>query len=143
MKICHCCKQLKEESEFSKRSERKDGLQNYCRYRNRKQKREWYAENKETQHAKIYANKAIIKNTLRQHVWAYLLEHPCVDCGESDPIVLSFDHVRGDKVAEISKLVNTAYSIIKIDDEISKCEVRCANCHKRRTAVQLGYWYTK
>lgn len=57
----------------------------------------------------------------------------CVDCGEPDPIVLEFDHVRGKKVRNIADMVNNSYSIDSIKKEIRKCEVRCANCHRRKT----------
>jgi hypothetical protein len=67
----------------------------------------------------------------------YLKAHPCVDCGESDLAVLDFDHVNG-KVMEISRLVLYA-SVRRIVEEIERCEVRCANCHARRTAKQFGW----
>ena len=55
---------------------------------------------------------------------------PCVDCGESNPVLLEFDHVRGEKVKCISDMVRGAYSIEAIKEEIKKCDVRCANCHR-------------
>ena len=76
----------------------------------------------------------------KQFVWNYLLAHPCVDCGESDPIVLEFDHVRGKKRKIISQLVNSGYGIDVIKKEIAKCEVRCSNCHKRKTAREQGWF---
>jgi hypothetical protein len=68
----------------------------------------------------------------------YLAAHPCVDCGEADPVVLDFDHVDGKSMAISAGLIG--WSIARIIQEIRKCEVRCANCHRRRTAKQLG-WY--
>ena len=71
----------------------------------------------------------------------YLREHPCVDCGEADPIVLDFDHRdREHKVDSVMKLVLSGYGWETILAEIAKCDVRCANCHRRRTAVQLGWF---
>ena len=57
----------------------------------------------------------------------------CVDCGESDPRCLDFDHVRGKKLRSVS-LMKTGYSVKVLREEIAKCEVRCANCHRKRTA---------
>jgi len=69
----------------------------------------------------------------------YLLSHPCIDCGESDIIVLEFDHVRGKKVLEICIAVNRCWSIARLEGEISKCEVRCANCHRRVTVKRRKF----
>jgi len=63
----------------------------------------------------------------------YLLKHPCVDCGEADPVVLEFDHIVQLKTnRDVTSMM--LYSIQKILSEIAKCEVVCANCHTRRTA---------
>ena len=70
----------------------------------------------------------------------YLSNHPCVDCGEADPVVLEFDHVRGEKSGEIANMLRRQVAWERIIDELSKCEVRCANCHRRRTARQFN-WY--
>ena len=76
----------------------------------------------------------------RQYVWNYLLKHPCIDCGETDPIVLEFDHTRGKKVDAVSNIVKRGFALTKIDIEIAKCDVRCANCHRRKTSDQLGWF---
>jgi hypothetical protein len=60
----------------------------------------------------------------------------CVDCGESNPIVLDFDHVRGEKVKNVSDMANASYSINSIKNEIRKCEVRCSNCHRKKTHLR-------
>lgn len=77
---------------------------------------------------------------LRQLVLDYLLTHPCVDCGISDPIVLEFDHVRGKKLFNISDGIKNTKPRKVLFDEIAKCEVRCANCHKRKTAKDYGWF---
>jgi hypothetical protein len=74
-------------------------------------------------------------------IFEYLRLHPCVDCGETDPIVLEFDHIdQESKIAAISEMVRVQRAWQVILDEIGKCEVRCANCHRRRTAVQAGWF---
>jgi uncharacterized membrane protein YidH (DUF202 family) len=74
---------------------------------------------------------------------AWLREHlrrsRCVDCGESDPVVLEHDH-RGDKRAGVTYLAWSEYSLATIAAEIAKCDVRCCNCHRRRTA-EAGDWF--
>ena len=72
----------------------------------------------------------------RQMVLDYLKTHSCVDCGESDIVVLQFDHVRGKKIDSVCALVGRKRPLVKILAEIKKCDVRCANCHVRRTAKQ-------
>lgn len=61
----------------------------------------------------------------------YLTSHPCVDCGETDPTVLEFDHI-GQKRFGISVGLRARPSQ-DVLDEIEACEVVCANCHRRRT----------
>lgn len=71
----------------------------------------------------------------------YVRTHPCVDCGEKDWRVLEFDHRnRTMKKAAVSNLITQGISIDRIEQEIAQCDVRCANCHRRRTIKQLG-WY--
>ena len=70
----------------------------------------------------------------------YLATHPCIDCGESDPIVLEFDHRNpSEKKDEISHMVSTAAPLSSLEAEIEKCDVRCANCHRRKTAKQQNW----
>jgi hypothetical protein len=62
----------------------------------------------------------------------YLLGHPCVECGETDPIVLEFDHL-GPKRGNVTQLARRGASLDRLKREIAECEIRCANCHRRRT----------
>ena len=59
---------------------------------------------------------------------------PCVDCGVVYPhYVMDFDHVRGKKVKNLSKLVNSTYTWRLVEIEIEKCDLVCSNCHRIRT----------
>jgi hypothetical protein len=51
-------------------------------------------------------------------------------------VVLEFDHLR-DKRATVSVLLRDA-EWATVMAEIAKCEVRCANCHRRRTHQRFG-----
>lgn len=60
---------------------------------------------------------------------------PCMDCGQSfPPSVMEFDHVRGQKVSDVTKMVKAP--IAKMYAEIAKCELVCANCHRLRTLAR-------
>lgn len=72
--------------------------------------------------ARYRANKGLVKQ--------YLGSHPCVDCGYSDVRALEFDHTQGCKSFTIGKRITLQWD--KLLAEISKCEVRCANCHRIR-----------
>jgi hypothetical protein len=90
-------------------------------------------------------NKQNARNKARELIAGYFATHPCVDCGESDPIVLTFDHVRGKKSNDIATMVGSGLSLATIRVEIEKCEVRCYNCHAIRTHERLksNRWKTE
>jgi hypothetical protein len=91
--------------------------------------------------ARIRQRRQEVTERNQRLVLEYLADHPCVDCGESDPIVLEFDHLR-DKRANISALTRNGESW-RLLEEIAKCEVRCANCHRRITAIRGGWYRTR
>ena len=69
----------------------------------------------------------------------YLSTHPCVDCGETDIVVLEFDHLGKDKkLDDVAHMIPRGYSLDKIKKEIAKCEVVCCNCHRRRTYTRAN-----
>lgn len=100
--------------------------------------RRHYLLNKEKmkKRARAWTDERNAKN--KEIVKQYLLAHPCVDCGEKDIIVLEFDHLR-DKVLPIAEILKNGWREERLMNEINKCEVRCANCHRRKTARQLGW----
>lgn len=74
----------------------------------------------------------------RDLAYDHLSTHPCVDCGESDPVVLDFDHVDPKtKLWTVGKMLSRQPTHA-IEREIEKCVVRCGNCHRMRTAKQFG-----
>lgn len=78
--------------------------------------------------ARRYRNHLIIFN--------YLCEHSCELCGETDPVVLEFDHLYS-KLREVTVIANMS-GRVNLLAEIQKCRVLCANCHRRHTATTAG-----
>lgn len=76
----------------------------------------------------------------REFINNYKREHPCVDCGQyfhKFPQCLDFDHKdRATKTSGISVMGNRAYSLERIKNEMDKCELRCANCHRVKTVLE-------
>lgn len=137
MKYCTKCNKSKDLSEFRPNSRKKDGYQHYCIECDKEYQKEWYKANSEKakRRAKIH-NKVNIKRN-KDFIIDYLKKNPCAHCGESDIVVLEFDHL-SNKEYGIATLANS--SLEKIKTEISKCQVLCANCHKRKTAKDFN-WY--
>jgi hypothetical protein len=140
IKKCSKCYEEKHLSEFNKHKKRKDGLQTYCKICSRLKNTTYYSNNKESQIIAINQGRRDRKERNRRFVFDYLMNHPCVDCGETDPRVLEFDH-KSDKIANISDLMKAVTSLDRIELEIKKCDVRCANCHRRKTSIDQS-WFT-
>lgn len=58
---------------------------------------------------------------------------PCADCGlKFHPVAMDFDHV-GPKTKGIANFISGGYRLDLIEEEIKKCELVCACCHRVRT----------
>jgi hypothetical protein len=134
---CGRCGLQKPLDDFAWRRRDRGQRDNYCRPCRAAYKRDHYAANR----ARYIAQALTRKQTLAAERAAYLLdyfgEHPCTDCGEADPLVLEFDHL-GEKSFGVSKgLRDRPWPDVLA--EIDKCDVVCANCHRRRTAIRGGF----
>jgi hypothetical protein len=79
---------------------------------------------------------------IRAFVFAYKSQHPCVDCGEADPVCLDFDHRDPAlKVFAVARAFD--FSLKRVQAEIAKCDVRCANCHRKKTAKNKEGGYAR
>lgn len=77
------------------------------------------------------------RDKIKKYLQEYKQGKSCVDCREEYPYyVLEFDHCRGVKEFTIADYRNHTESLQKIVEEISKCDVVCANCHKTRTYMR-------
>lgn len=134
MKTCSICGVRKALDEFPFRSDRPTVRFGMCRDCKRRYGRAHYTANIQYYKDKAARSRTRSRNDNYQELIAYLRVHPCVDCGERDVRVLQFDHVDpATKSHDVSWMMRrTAWS--RVLDEIAKCEVRCANCHRRKTA---------
>ena len=132
-KRCSRCRLELPLYEFAFSDRQRGTRQSLCRACHAACRREHYQKNREDyivwakrQHERKYKEQTAM-------VDQYLRDHPCVDCGESDIVLLEFDHVDGNKVMDLSSMLGRR-NTRAIQDEIAKCDVRCVNCHRRRTA---------
>ena len=139
MKTCKKCNLPKED--FRKYEKSLDGLDSYCKDCRKIADKKTYNLNLIGNRKAGLALKNKVRERNRQFVRDYLIGKSCIDCGESDPIVLEFDHFENKK-ENIAILIQNS-SIERIQSEILKCHIRCANCHRRKTANELGYYKTK
>jgi hypothetical protein len=136
LRRCGRCGELKPLANFAWRRRAKGQRHNYCRPCHTAYHREHYLANR-----RKYIDMAKKRTrAIAQERYTYLIEyfrdHPCTDCGETDPVVLEFDHI-GEKRFNIGTAIRDR-SWESILAEIAKCGVVCANCHRRRTALRAG-----
>jgi hypothetical protein len=138
-KWCTGCEKEKDfEQDFHKNKSQKDGHAPWCKQCVNASTKRWASSKHGIAKKRAVTREKIQRN--KEFVFSYLSTHPCIDCPESDPVVLEFDHVRGEKKDIISKLIFKTVSIARIVAEIEKCVVRCANCHRRKTAKDRTYF---
>lgn len=139
MPRCCMCHEDKAEEAFAFRSLAAGVRQSHCRACHAAYRREHYLRNRD---AYVRREVARIEERRRQNrtlLLMYLAAHPCVDCGETDPVVLEFDHRESmAKSAPVTVLALTR-TWTRVLAEIAKCDVRCVTCHRRRTAAQFAW----
>ena len=131
MKHCARCKEFKREEEFNWRWKMLGRRQSICRDCQRLQRREHYECHQEAEIARSYEITKRRREEADRFIYEYLSNSKCADCGEYDFSVLTFDHVKGEKM-DISQMAGQGYSINAIVKEIARCDVVCFNCHMRR-----------
>lgn len=94
--------------------------------------KQWYQDNRDV----VLARTKLRNERVRDENNAKLKEiketSPCTDCREFHPYyVMQFDHTADDKEASVGNMRHCSWS--KIQKEIDKCELVCANCHAKRT----------
>jgi hypothetical protein len=133
---CGRCGEIKPLHEFNWRRKGLGQRDNMCRGCRADYKREHYLANRQRYVDQARGRKQQLALERTIYLIEYFRTHPCVDCGEADAVVLEFDHL-GDKSFEVAQALPYR-SWQSILDEMAKCEVVCANCHRRRTARRRG-----
>jgi hypothetical protein len=131
LRRCGRCGKLKLIADFNWRRKTRGQRDNLCRPCRSEYHREHYLANKQRYIEQAAASQHRLRLERTWYLIEYFKTHPCADCGEDDPIVLEFDHLE-DKCFDIAQALPYR-SWQTILDEIEKCEVVCANCHRRRT----------
>jgi len=134
MKKCLKCKQEKNVSEFAKKSERRDGLQTWCRDCKNAYSRNYYktTDLKDRLKDKNTARRIRLRDEIRE----YKASKGCKFCPEREPCCLQFHHMNDDKIDNVANLLDRSYE--RLWNEISKCDVVCANCHFKLHAGIMG-----
>lgn len=138
-KKCTKCKEERVETDFSFTDKKANRRRAMCKYCVRELTARHYTDKKE-----VYRlNQRTRRDRNRDFVKAYLKKSVCIDCGNKDWRVLEFDHVRGEKIENISRLMSDRAPIAVLKEEIAKCDIRCANCHRIATHTRQNNYRVK
>ena len=136
---CSRCRAVKPIGDFPLKDRARGTRRSYCWDCCRAYARSHYARNRDTYLRKARRRNRLDRETCQQLAYDHLTSHPCIDCGETDITVLDFDH--RDPASKSYEVVHVAARKpwARALAEIAKCDVRCANCHRKRTAEQYGW----
>jgi hypothetical protein len=96
----------------------------------------WYYKNRKHR----IAVKEERRIELKEWFYEFKRDHcQCEKCGEDHPATIDFHH-EGNKQDEVSRMVNHGYSRTKIESEIDRCVILCANCHQIEHYDLPGWW---
>lgn len=138
-KVCTDCGFERPISEFPVKHKKRGTRGTRCRACRSAYGKGHYERNRASYIARAKARRHRERDSYWAWLMTYLQSHPCVDCGETDPVVLHFDHRdRAEKLDTIGALLSRSGWAVFLA-EIAKCDVRCANCHRLRTAQQFGW----
>lgn len=131
MKTCPKCQQDKSIDDFPRKGK---GAHFCCKLCQRAYMKTHYQKNKKAYKAKAKKNRKVFESRVKPYL-DWLKSIPCADCGRTwPPCAMDFDHVRGNKKFNVSAFSGAGWNQDLIQEEIEKCEVVCACCHRIRTA---------
>lgn len=134
-KKCTKCGFDKIEDEFALRGSK--GRHSTCKQCKNEYNKTWYVDNIDTHKAAVAVNKSIRRAELLGIIRT-AKDVPCADCGHKyEYYCMDFDHVRGKKKFDLSKAVRLSVSLESLYEEMAKCDVVCAICHRKRTFCDI------
>ena len=137
---CGDCQAFRSILEFSHRYRDKAVFQSYCKVCSRRRSREHYLRHTAAYKLRVAKNNQRARCENRRKLLEYLALQACVDCGLQDVAVLEFDHRDpSQKARDVSTMVQKGFAWSTILNEMGKCDIVCANCHRRRTARQFSW----
>ena len=141
LRRCGRCRQFKPVTEFGWHRKHLGQWDTYCRPCRSAYGRDHYLANRQRYVDQAQKRKEELGLKRTRFLLEYFRAHPCVDCGETDSVVLEFDHLREKTFNIGSDLSRRRWNSILA--EMAKCEVVCANCHRRRTGRRRGSLRTR
>lgn len=136
---CAKCGSVKPAQDFAFSDMARRLLSYDCRRCHAAARRAHYLANKPDYLRRAIAQRKAHRERNRREVLTYLATHHCVDCGTTNPVVLEFDHRdRKTKIGDVGRMI-ASKRWPRVLAEIEKCDVRCINCHRRKTARQFGW----
>jgi len=137
VRVCARCHSEKPIEAFPIKDKARGTRRAYCLPCCREYGKEHYRNNRPTYLRRTRTRNASVHLQHQAFVLDYLRTHPCIDCGVGDPVVLEFDHRDpAMKTANVGWLIRSG-SPEDLKAEIAKCDVRCGNCHRRKTLLQF------
>lgn len=142
---CDHCKETKNIEEFNWQYKALGIRHDTCRECMKWFVRRYFQGDAHDEHLKnVNERKKVAREVARQYMWDYLLTHPCISCGESDPRILEFHHRdAAQKDKDVAKMVGEGLSVGRLQREMDKCDVLCSNCHRKVTMKERGHWRSR
>lgn len=136
-KTCNKCGHRKDVKLFSNDREKPDGKCTLCKKCQKlyhdKYNHKYYRKNRKRELARLKAANAKREKELLAYINKQK-DKPCVDCGNKYHIwQMDFDHRDGKTKLHNVSGIQRFLSKKKILEEIKKCDLVCANCHRDRT----------
>lgn len=144
MKTCSVCKAKKDINEFYVRDKSKNRFHSQCKdcykLKRAESAKVHYEKYGDAYRQRARDRKAKLKKERREQLLEYLYGKSCEHCGNDDVRVLEFDHI--DPSLKSFGIARAIGDVRKWDDilqEIQKCRILCANCHRIVTAEQQNW----